>query len=285
MTSTTAESVATTLPPVVRVAEGSGTVAPPSAVTTDARVWCDEPPLQALFAVPGGLSGVVALAKGMAFACALLVDATVQCWGSNDWSQLGVDRVTLNHSDVPFTISGLSGVTAITAGGWFACALLDDASVWCWGQNTAGEIAAGEPDNLFEPYRIDLPSVRSIDAGEHYVCAVLHDSTVSCWGRTPVPDLITQPPIGPTQVPGLHDVVAVTAGYSTCALIEDGSVKCWGDNRAGTVGDGTYDYRPDPTPVVGLSGVTALSAGSRGVRAVGGRHGSLLGLQRGGEPG
>jgi alpha-tubulin suppressor-like RCC1 family protein len=254
--STVAGSTSTTLPPALRVADGSGTVSPPCAVTTEARVWCDG------FGVPDGLTGVVAVAKGVLFACALLVDTTVQCWGSNDWSQLGVDRVTLQHSDAPLTVPGLSGVTAITAGGWFACALLADASVWCWGQNTAGEIAPGEPDNLFHPYRIDVAPVSSIDAGEHYACAVLHDGTVSCWGRTIVADPISEPPIRPTRVSGLDGVVAVTAGYlSSCALIEDGSVECWGDNRAGTIGDGTYDVRPDPTPVAGLSGVTAISAG------------------------
>ncbi|HEY5184370.1 MAG TPA: cell wall-binding repeat-containing protein [Actinomycetes bacterium] len=58
-------------------------------------------------------------------------------------------------------------------------------------------------------------------------------------------------------------MTSVSAGYlHTCAVGRDGSAYCWGSNGAGQLGAGS-DYLPGPTPprVLGLSGVTAISAG------------------------
>ncbi len=72
---------------------------------------------------------------------------------------------------------------------------------------------------------------------------------------------------------GTGCVVAAAAGnYHTCALFGDGTVSCWGDDTWAELGDNVYEPdggTPDPTtstatpsPVNGLSGVTAISAGS-----------------------
>jgi alpha-tubulin suppressor-like RCC1 family protein len=39
-------------------------------------------------------------------------------------------------------------------------------------------------------------------------------------------------------------------------------VVCWGANDTGQVGDGTFDDKFAPTPVMGLTGVAEVSAGS-----------------------
>ena len=38
---------------------------------------------------------------------------------------------------------GLSGITAIAAGDAFACALDGGGHVWCWGDNTDGQLGTG----------------------------------------------------------------------------------------------------------------------------------------------
>ena len=58
-------------------------------------------------------------------------------------------------------------------------------------------------------------------------------------------------------------VIQVATGYNhTCALLANRTVECWGSNSAGRLGDGTTANRRTPVAVPGLSGVTAIAAGS-----------------------
>ena len=64
--------------------------------------------------------------------CAVLEDATVWCWGNNQYGELGdgttVDRV------VPTPVAGLSGVEEVATSNQTTCARSAEA-VWCWGSN------------------------------------------------------------------------------------------------------------------------------------------------------
>ena len=84
-----------------------------------------------------GLSGASAIDATIHVACAL-VSGTVKCWGLNNSWQLGQNPSTTPLSDVPLTIGGLSGVTAIAVGAELQCALLSDGTVKCWGGGGIG---------------------------------------------------------------------------------------------------------------------------------------------------
>jgi alpha-tubulin suppressor-like RCC1 family protein len=73
----------------------------------------------------------------------------------------------------------------------------------------------------------------------------------------------------PVTVYKLSHATALSLGVAhACAVIDDGTVACWGSNGYGELGDGTYDDKPLPTPVVNTTGastltnVVAVSAGS-----------------------
>lgn len=82
-----------------------------------------------------------AITAGSDFTCALLDDGTVKCWGGNEYGQLGqgddeprgATRGQMGDALAPVDLGiGRTAVAveAVTVG---VCALLDDASVKCWG--------------------------------------------------------------------------------------------------------------------------------------------------------
>jgi alpha-tubulin suppressor-like RCC1 family protein len=100
-----------------------------------------------------GLSDAIAVAAGYDFTCAVRSGGTVQCWGHNEWGELGNGENGDAHSPGPAVV-GVAGATAVTAGGIHACALLASGAVRCWGSNFDGELGNG-----FENSRVSVPVV------------------------------------------------------------------------------------------------------------------------------
>ncbi len=209
---------------------------------------------------------MLATGPGSYSTCALRLTGTVACWGDNIGGQLG-DGTTTDRS-IPTPVPGLTGVTAITAGGNHTCALKQNGTVSCWGNDEWDQNhgAPTTPNQLTPTPVPGLTGATAITAGIGFTCAVKQDSTVACWGYNYAGQFGNGTYTGshsssPTPVTGLTGVTAVTAGgYHACALKQDHTVACWGYNKSGQVGDGTTTSRLTPTPVSGLIGATAISA-------------------------
>ena len=225
-----------------------------------------------------GLTGVTAIAAGGTHTCALLSGGTVQCWGGNDYGQLGngtnTGPETCNHpsldpsacSTTPVPVTGLSDVTAISAGDGHTCALLTGGMVQCWGWNYHGELGNGTTNTSGchcsnVPVTVTgLSGVTSISAADH-TCALLTAGTVQCWGynfsgglgNSQLAARINTDSNVPVSVTGLTGVTAISAGiYYTCALLSGGKVQCWGGNVYGQLGNGTTNNSYVPVSVSGL---------------------------------
>ena len=102
-------------------------------------------------------------------------------WGLNTSGQLGNN--SLANSKVPVPVSGLTGVTAIAAGARHTCALVVGGTVQCWGQNTFGQLGNATLVNSKVPVVVsNVAGVTAIALGDYHSCALLVGATVKCWG-------------------------------------------------------------------------------------------------------
>jgi alpha-tubulin suppressor-like RCC1 family protein len=237
-------------------------------------------------AVSGLGAGVKQLAAGSTFALALLGNGTAEAWGANEYGQLatgsskGPETCTSSEpcSTKPQAVTGLSGVRALAAGGAHSLALLSDGTVKTWGLNESGELGSDpskgpetcgrspftEPCST-KPVTVNgLSEVIAVSAARASL-ALLSDGKVMAWGNNEYGQLgigTTSSTFTPTEVSGLSNVVAISAGDDhSLALLSDGSVMAWGLNNDGQLGNGTTTDSSTPVQVSGLKEVVAISAG------------------------
>jgi alpha-tubulin suppressor-like RCC1 family protein len=113
------------------------------------------------------LSGVTAIAAGTNHGLALLSNGTVMGWGDDTFGELGNGVTTTAHQTTPVAVTGLSGVTTISAGGQISAALLGSGSVMTWGNGSSGVLGDGVSGGMSDvPVAVvGLTKAASISAG------------------------------------------------------------------------------------------------------------------------
>jgi alpha-tubulin suppressor-like RCC1 family protein len=174
--------------------------------------------------VTGGVSAITA---GWAHTCAITPQGGVQCWGDNDFGQLG--NASNKASNVPVDVVGLNGGTQIVAGSNHTC-LLNGTVVWCWGQNDKGQLGDGSTTNRNVPVQV-LTGASSLTAGADYTCAGLLAGGVMCWGNNSdgqLGDGTKTSHNTPTLASLIQNVRNVDGGQKqTCGLTNSGQISCW----------------------------------------------------------
>ena len=229
-----------------------------------------------------GLSNVVAISAGQYHTCAAVSDGSVHCWGWNNEGALGDGTNTATNTGTPTTVTGVTGVSMLAAGGLHTCALIGSA-VKCWGRNVEGELDNGSTSDSYTAVSANgLSGVTSISAGLYHTCVTLTAGTLRCWGYNSDGQLgngnTNSTDTGaPVAVSGIASgaTAVVAGGYHTCAIVSGGE-RCWGYNFYGEVGNNSLVDSHVPVVVSGLaSGVTAITAGvfhSCALATVGGLH-------------
>ena len=149
--------------------------------------------------------------------CVLANDASVSCWGYNEYGQTSVP-------------TNFGTASAVSAGNFHTCALATTGAVTCWGNNHYGQSTVPS----------DLGVVTQVSAADYATCALHSDGTVTCWG---MPDLQTEVPAGLSSVSHI-----ATSTFHACALKTDATVVCWGHNAYGQL-----DVPTDLAPVTQVS--------------------------------
>jgi alpha-tubulin suppressor-like RCC1 family protein len=207
------------------------------------------------------------IAAGAGHTCMLTTSGRVECWGANQFGQLGggdgpytaVDQgpgveISGAQSWVKANVRGISGkMIAITAGYYHTCALVESGEIFCWGLNDAGQLGDGTTTDSNIAVSVESLDGKGklIAAGAKHTCALLDDDSVMCWGDNSEGQLgngSDQSSSSPVNVSGLPKTISqIAAGVVfTCALTHDGDIYCWGNGDYGRFGEGLEGINPIP---------------------------------------
>ena len=218
-----------------------------------------------------------AITAGTGHTCALLNTGQISCWGFGGDGQLGTgDNTSLSTPSAPITLPTNTTATAITAGNFHTCALLNTGQISCWGFGSSGRLGTGDNTSLSTPSApITLPTnttATAITAGSTHTCALLNTGQISCWGAGGDGRLGTgdtnnlSTPSAPITLPANTTATAITAGtFHTCALLNTGQISCWGAGGDGQLGTGDTNNLSTPSAPITLptnTTATAITAGS-----------------------
>jgi len=148
------------------------------------------------------------------------------CWGWNRYGELGGATGANPLDSVPVLVANTVPFLQIAGGEDHTCALSLGGTVYCWGENSQGELGDGTTSGS-DP----------------------------CPGGASMVDRCRLTP-APVTGSGTPPVIlrSLTSGFldlHTCGLVTGGIAYCWGYNYAGELGDGTTTNRPAPVQVMG----------------------------------
>lgn len=134
---------------------------------------------------PSTLVDITSLTGGWDRACAVDAVGDVFCWGRIDGGVLGdgQPRARGERTPTPLRVSGLPKVTSVCAGVVPLCAITQAGLVFCWGDNSRGELGLGFASTVERPTEIPgLPRpIVHLDCQSQHVCAATRHE-VFCWG-------------------------------------------------------------------------------------------------------
>ncbi len=202
--------------------------------------------------------------------CAIKSDFSLWCWGNNSFGQLGKSKVVTYYTS-PIQVGKAKNWKTVATGETHTCALKKDGTLWCWGNNSKGQLGDGTTKPRSVPAQAGTAKDwSSVSAGSSHTCAKKKDGSLWCWGW----DKYGQLGIGSTQAKKTPVKVgtqyaAVWAGADhTCGLKKNTGLYCWGRNGSGQLATGDNSNRHKPQ-LVQVPGTGYLSADAGGYHTCG----------------
>ncbi len=207
------------------------------------------------------------VAAGQSHTCAVHNDGLLFCWGSNNKGQLGLGSgVTAKLT--PTLVPLAQPAVAVAAGDNHTCAVLDDGTVACWGQNNSGEAGSDAGGTVYQPSLVTgLADVTAVSAGTRHTCALDKRGKARCWGENGYGQLgdgaggFSSQPV---TVHGNRSFTDISSGAQhTCAVETSGLIYCWGYNLHGQLGIDSLQpaFSPWPLQVTALTDAVGVTAG------------------------
>jgi alpha-tubulin suppressor-like RCC1 family protein len=165
----------------------------------------------------GVADGFAQIDVGRRHVCAVGVSDAIYCWGDDTAGQLGNGASAAVPSRPAIISGGGRHFVSVAAGGDSSCAVDAQLAAYCWGDNTYGQLGAGDTTDRSTPAAVDLSGIR--------VSAI---AAVVLGNDAPM-------------------VIDVSIGLNhACAVSLESALYCWGDNATGQLGDGSTDDAATP---------------------------------------
>jgi alpha-tubulin suppressor-like RCC1 family protein len=237
-----------------------------------------------------GLSDIVAVAAGFGTSMALNKDGEVFVWGnksgvkkvtgfksaivniaaSNEaYAALQSDGVVYQWAfdDEPATVNVPRAID-IAAGANHFMALTAQGRVYCWGNNSYGQLGDGTTTDKSAPQSVEgVYEVSAIGAGTNHSFAVTRTGDVYAWGNNRdgqagvghLSDVIRRP----EKLNISEKIVAATGGdRHGLALTASGALYSWGNSEYGQLAAGNLETTSSPKPVMRNKTFDSITAGA-----------------------
>ena len=228
-------------------------------------------------------------------ACAIASGA-LYCWGANYDGEVGTGEVNVYgypSYDTPVQIGTATNWTVVSqfstsyVGDPATCGIAGGA-LYCWGNNTNGELGLGNTAQYTTPQQVGTDTNwTAISTSGNDTCGI-DNGALYCWGLNAHGELglgNTTQYTTPQQVGSATNWSVVSVGLADTCGVEGGSLYCWGQNSYGE--DGLGDSAQHI--VVGRVGLatnwTAISQGSYASCGIAGGSLYCWGSNSGGELG
>lgn len=145
----------------------------------------------------------------------------------------------------------------VTQSGGHACVLGQSGSLYCWGDNTSGQVNTGTASStpVISPMAAisagGSSAFSAVSAGNKHTCAITVSGALYCWGDGTGFGLGTAGPSGPVRLngspgssPWVNYTQVVAGDRATCGIDTAGRVHCWGTRQVWNSGSSTYSDQP-----------------------------------------
>ena len=136
--------------------------------------------------VAGNRTDWASVAAGENHTCARRTTGRLYCWGYDGYGQLGNGSGTTDDQPTPVQITGnRTDWATVTAGSDHTCARRTDRRLYCWGDDSYGQIGDGSATNN-PPTPVQVAGNRTdwatVAAGSYHTCARRTTGGLYCWG-------------------------------------------------------------------------------------------------------
>jgi hypothetical protein len=206
-------------------------------------------------------SVVASVGQGAAHVCGIGKDAGVYCWGTNSFPDTSTIPKAFS-SAVPVKYPTDIAFTQVAPGQAHNCALGADQNIYCWGDNTVGQLGDRNQAQLkrYSPAAVSGGfKFTSVTSGIGHSCGLATDGSAFCWGFNQfgqLGDATQTTRYSPTAVGSGLTFQKISAGDSfTCGLTLVGQPYCWGNLGPGNTVVST------PKAYTSTPAFTAISSG------------------------